>query len=179
MKIAEGVFFTQTLTPEERLVIRDYLLRKWKCDPMLDTNYALDDLHVADGAKISFPDDRLMTVNACDASGTVEGNLALAEGGVINVAYGGSGFTGMTVSGTAALPASGRVEVTLAEGVKPAPGTSLAILTAGALTGGVSGWHATVLNADGTTASSIALLARDSAALRLTFAPKGTLVIFR
>ncbi|MBQ6007969.1 MAG: hypothetical protein IJL17_05485 [Kiritimatiellae bacterium] len=179
MKLAEGVFFTQTLTPEERLAIRDYLLRKWKCDPMLDTNYALDSLHVADGAKVSFPNDRLMSVSACDASGTVEGNLALAEGGVINVAYGGSGFTGMTVSGTATLPASGRVEVTLADGVKPAPGTSLAILTAGALTGGVSGWHATVLNADGTHASSIALLARDGAALRLTFAPKGTLVIFR
>ena len=179
MKIAEGVFFTQTLTPEERLVIRDYLLRKWKCDPMLDTNYALDSLHVADGAKVSFPNDRLMAVSACDASGTVEGNLALAEGGVVNVAYGGSGFTGMTVSGTATLPASGRVEVTLADGVKPAPGTSLAILTANELTGGVSGWHATVLNADGTTASSIALLARDGASLRLTFAPKGTLVIFR
>jgi len=179
MKIAEGVFFTQTLTPEERLAIRDYLLRKWKCDPMLDTNYALDNLHVAEGAKVSFPDDRLMTVSACDASGTVEGNLALAEGGVINVAYDGSGFAGMTVSGSATLPASGRVEVTLADGVKPAPRTSLAILTANELTGGVSGWHATVLNADGTTASSIALLARDGTSLRLTFAPKGTLIIFR
>ena len=146
---------------------------------MLDTNYELDNLHVAEGAKVSFPDDRLMTVSACDASGTVEGNLALAEGGVINVAYDGSGFTGMSVSGTMALPVSGRVEVTLADGVKPAPGTSLAILTANELTGGVSGWHATVLNADGTTASSIALLARDGASLRLTFAPKGTLVIFR
>jgi len=52
-------------------------------------------------------------------------------------------------------------------------------LTANELTGGISGWHATVLNADGTTASSIALLARDGASLRLTFAPKGTLLIFR
>ena len=179
MKIAEGVFFTQTLTPEERLAIRDYLLRKWKCDPMLDTNYALDNLHVAEGAKVSFPGDRLMTVSACDASGTVEGNLALAEGGVINVAYDGSGFAGMAVSGTATLPASGRVEVTLADGVKPTPGTSLAILTANELTGGVSGWRATVLNADGTTASSIALLALDGASLRLTFAPKGTVIIIR
>ena len=51
-----------------------------------------------------------MTVSACDASGIVEGTLALAEGGVINVAYDGSGFAGMAVSGTATLPASGRVE---------------------------------------------------------------------
>ena len=35
------------------------------------------------------------------------------------------------------------------------------------------------LNADGTTASSVALLARDGASLRLTFAPKGTLILFR
>lgn len=181
MKLAEGVFFTKSLTVDERRAVRNYLLRKWKCESLGTDDYTLDSLHVAAGAKVSLSGDGVATVASCDVSGTVSGTLAFSEGGTLNVTYTGAGLDAMTVSGSVTLPAAGNVVVTIADGAKPVAGSSMEIITADAISGGVSGWGGVTLqNADGTDYSSCtALLSCDVTSLRITFVPKATIIIIR
>lgn len=178
--LAEAIYFSQTLTPEERVAVRDYLLRKWKADSLQDRALSLAKLKIAPTAKLSVPDSYAVSAKDFVGGGQFDGNLTVAAQGSFDLLYAGAGSAGVAVSGTATVPAACPVKITIADGCCPADRERMLVLSADTLAGDVSGWTVSLVNPDGTSFTRrTAQLVREGNAVFAAFYAPGMTILFK
>jgi hypothetical protein len=106
LKYGEILLYTGAkLSDAEATDVTDYLLNKWGLPNADHTGVAYESLEIAAGATLGLPP--FSSTAALSGAGTVNGDLALADGFSLKV----SADTPLAVTGTLTLPASGTVEI--------------------------------------------------------------------
>ena len=106
LKYGEILLYTGAkLSDAEAADVTDYLLNKWGLPNADGTGVAYEELDIAAGATLGLPP--YSSTAALSGAGTVNGDLALADGFSLKV----SADAPLAVTGTLTLPASGTVEI--------------------------------------------------------------------
>lgn len=121
LKYGEILLYTGAkLSDAEAADVTDYLLNKWGLPNADRTGVAYESLEIASGATLGLPP--YSSTAALSGGGTVNGDLALADGFSLKV----SADAPLAVTGTLTLPANGTVEIS--GDVLPYPNDSVVTL---------------------------------------------------
>lgn len=114
MRYGEIVLFETELTEAERDLVSKHLLKKWRdldLDVPTPSNASFDSLSAAKGTSLSLGYESV-DVSALAGSGTIDGNVTLAENGTVTAQFAADGtLTPLTVTGAFTLPTAGKVVV--------------------------------------------------------------------
>ena len=106
LKYGEILLYTGAkLSDAEAADVTDYLLNKWGLPNADRTGVAYESLEIAEGATLGLPP--YSSTAALSGAGTVNGDLALADGFTLKV----SADAPLSVTGALTLPANGTVEI--------------------------------------------------------------------
>lgn len=174
MKVGESVVYTNVLSREATLRVEAYMNRKWfGVDTPCYREAAVKTLTVAAGATAKVTGGGALTAKAIVGTGTVDGSVALADGGTLTATVlPDRSVVAPSVTGALDLSAGGTLVLddTLA---RPAGGEHL---LAERVTGSVDGW--TVTSRVGKSQAALSLVIRDGA-LYLLVRPRGLMLIMR
>ena len=169
----EVVLFTNRLSLAQIQDAEAYLARKWfgKETPHYYKEMC-DAFSVAAGSTLAVTGGGLIETSGIGGGGTVEGNVALDEAAVFNVALDGATVPTLTVTGNVSLPKKATVVVSgslsgVALGCYP-------ILSAGAIAGSVREWD--VVSGKG---RRHCVVSTEGDSIVLTVIPDGMFLIFR
>lgn len=172
-RLGEVLFFNRALSPDERLSLNGYLMKKWfnvtlpGCEESAITN-----LSVAAGAQIEF--DQL-AVSSLAGSGTFVGNLELREEGVLSVQVEAGVIQPLTVTGSFALPEAGTVLLTGATSHLTAGRQKVLEATTILNAERIAAWQV----AASVPLTSIVTLTVEDNAIWASVSPKGSLMILK